>query len=65
MVDFSKLVGKKRVVDVSDPIRLFDSLDRQASHTTLRPLQIEVLQEIRKRRNERDVMKEWIDFEKN
>ena len=56
MVDFSKLVGKKRVVDVSDPIRLFDSLDRQASHTTLRPLQHEVLEEIRKRRNERDII---------
>jgi len=56
MIDFSKLVEKKRVVDVSDPIRLFDSLDRQASHTTLRPLQHEVLDEIRKRRNERDII---------
>ena len=56
MVDFSKLVEKKRVVDVSDPIRLFHSLDRQASHTTLRPTQEGVLEKIRERRNERDMI---------
>jgi len=56
MVDFSKLVGKKRVVDVSDPIKLFNSLDRQSSHTTLRPIQERVLEEIRDRRSERDII---------
>ena len=56
MVDFSKLVGKKHMIDVSNPIKLFESLDRQSSHITLRPLQIEVLGQAHIRRNERDLV---------
>lgn len=56
MVDFSKLVGQKRVVDFTNHLNLFQSLDRQASHTTLRPDQTKVLEEIRPRRNERDLI---------
>jgi len=44
MVDFKKYGGKKRVVDVTDPLKLFESLDVRTSHTTLRPAQIEALQ---------------------
>jgi hypothetical protein len=54
MVDFSKLVGKQAAVDASDPLKLFDSLDRKGSHTTLRPAQIEALTALHQRRGERD-----------
>lgn len=56
MVDFSKLVGKKQAIDVSNPIKLFDSLDRQSSHITLRPLQLEMLNKVYTQRNERDLV---------
>jgi hypothetical protein len=54
MVDFSKLVGQKPAVDASDPLKLFESLDRKGSHTTLRPAQIEALSALHQRRAERD-----------
>lgn len=54
MVDFSKLIGKKTAVDASDPLRVFESLDRKGSHTTLRPAQIEALSALHQRRAERD-----------
>jgi hypothetical protein len=54
MVDFSKLVGKQAQVDVTDPLKLFESLDRKGSHTTLRPAQIEALAALHQRRAERD-----------
>lgn len=56
MVDFSKLVSKKQAIDVGNPIKLFDSLDRQSSHITLRPLQLEVLDKVYNQRNERDLV---------
>jgi len=56
MVDFSRLVGKKQQVDVSDPLKLFNSLDRQSSHITLRPVQEQILREIHARRGERDLV---------
>lgn len=54
MIDFKKYGGKKRVVDVADPLRLFESLDVKTSHTTLRPAQVEAIQTLAARRSERD-----------
>jgi type I site-specific restriction endonuclease len=54
MVDFKKYGGRKRVVDVADPLKLFESLDVKTSHTTLRPAQIEAIQALAARRSERD-----------
>lgn len=54
MINFKKYGGKKRIVNVADPLKLFDSLDVKTSHTTLRPAQIEALQELTVRRSERD-----------
>jgi hypothetical protein len=54
MIDFKKYGGKKRVVDVADPLKLFESLDVKTSHTTLRPAQIEAIQALATRRAERD-----------
>ncbi len=54
MVEFKKLVQKKSEVNPADLIKLFESLDRQSSHTELRPVQIEALQELGKRREEKD-----------
>lgn len=56
MVDFKKLVSKKRSVEVKDFIKLFDSLDRQASHTELRPTQIQALQLLSSNRSEKDIV---------
>lgn len=54
MIDFKKYGGKKRVVDVADPLKLFESLDVKTSHTTLRRAQIEAIQALAARRSERD-----------
>ncbi|HEY5377478.1 MAG TPA: DEAD/DEAH box helicase [Polyangiaceae bacterium] len=54
MIDFKKYGGKTRVVDVADPLKLFESLDVKTSHTTLRPAQIEAIQLLAARRSERD-----------
>jgi hypothetical protein len=54
MIDFKKYGGKKRAVDVTDPLKLFESLDVKTSHTTLRPAQIEAIQALASRRSERD-----------
>jgi len=35
MVDFGKMVGKKQGLDACNLMELFNSPDRQASHTTL------------------------------
>jgi len=35
MVDFGKMVGKKQDLDARNLMELFNSLDWQASHTTL------------------------------
>ena len=43
MVDFKKLVSREKSVDVANLIKLFESLDRQTSHTELRPAQMSVL----------------------
>lgn len=54
MVDFGKLVGKPTQAGVTDPVKLFESLDRKASHTTLRPAQVQALAQLYQRRTERD-----------
>jgi hypothetical protein len=56
MVDFSKLVGGPTPPDSHDPLKIFESLDRKASHATLRPAQIEALTKLRDRRAERDLV---------
>ena len=56
MVDFGKLVAKKQSLDARDLMKLFHSLDRQASHTTLRPVQEELIKTIQARRAERDLV---------
>jgi hypothetical protein len=54
VVDFGKLVGKAPQVGVTDPVKLFESLDRKSSHTTLRPAQVQALELLHQRRTERD-----------
>lgn len=56
MVDFGKLVGKRENLDSRDLIKSFDSLDRQASHITLRPVQEQAIKSIQARRAERDLV---------
>jgi len=56
MVKFEKLVKGKRKVDLSSLTDLFESLDRQASHTELRNAQREALQSLGQRRQERNVV---------
>ncbi len=56
MVDFKKLVKKKRTVDVTDLEKLFEALDRQTSHTDLRSVQQQALQTLTTRRSERDIV---------
>src|SRR6266851_114290 len=54
--DFGKHVGKKAATDFTDPLALFQALDRKTSHTTLRPAQEAALRELHARRTRRDVV---------
>ncbi len=56
MVDFKDLVKKNRSVDVTNFMDLFDSLDRHASHTELRPAQEQALESLTERRSEKDLI---------
>lgn len=56
MVDFSKFVGGPPPPESSDPLKIFESLDRKASHATLRPAQIEALTKLYARQSDRDVV---------
>ncbi len=56
MVDFKRLVKKKQPVDVANLTKLFESLDRHASHTDLRPAQKEALQLVQQRRTDKDLV---------
>jgi hypothetical protein len=56
MVDFGRLVSKKQSLDARNLIGVFNSLDRQASHTSLRPVQGAIIKEIQERRNDRDLV---------
>lgn len=56
MPDFRSRLGQKAAVDNTDPIKLFESLDRRTTHTVLRPVQVEALQALAARRTERDLV---------
>jgi Rad3-related DNA helicase len=54
--DFGKHVGKRGTADLTDPLALFQALDRKTSHTTLRPAQEAALRELHARRTVHDVV---------
>lgn len=56
MVDFKKHIDKKAAPDLTDPLKLFETLDRKTSHTTLRPAQKEALAQLHARRGEKDLV---------
>ncbi|MGA2172547.1 MAG: DEAD/DEAH box helicase [Sedimentisphaerales bacterium] len=56
MVDFRKHVSKKRDIDFTNLVSLFDSIDRQTSHIELRTVQQEALRILSERRLERDLI---------
>lgn len=39
-IDFTKRLGKKSATDLTDPIKLYDTLDRKVDKGPLRPVQI-------------------------
>jgi hypothetical protein len=56
MVDFRKHISRKRDIDFTNLVSLFDSLDRQTSHIELRTIQQEALRILSERRLERDLI---------
>jgi hypothetical protein len=56
MVDFKRLVERESVTDFTNLISLFESLDRHATHTELRPAQQEALEAVSSRRTEGDLI---------
>ncbi|HEX5754209.1 MAG TPA: DEAD/DEAH box helicase family protein [Archangium sp.] len=56
MVDFSKYTDDETPIDVSDPLALFDSLDRKTSHVGLRAPQKEALVSLAAKRGTRDLV---------
>jgi Rad3-related DNA helicase len=56
MINFKNLVSKKREVDYTDLLKLFESLDRQTSHIDLRPTQIEAISKLSFIRNQKDIV---------
>ncbi|HUV41124.1 MAG TPA: DEAD/DEAH box helicase [Sedimentisphaerales bacterium] len=56
MVDFKKHVRKKRDIDITNLITVFESLDRRTSHIELRPAQQEALRLLSNRRADRDII---------
>jgi replicative superfamily II helicase len=57
MVDFAKKLGKKAEKKSTDPVEIYDSLDRASDKGPLRPAQIAILSEWqRDRRNEKNVI---------
>ena len=56
MVDFTQYIRADTAVSSIDPIKIFESLDRRASHTALRPVQTEALAALHERRDERDLV---------
>lgn len=56
MINFDQLIGKADRVDYTDLMAVFESLDRQTSHTELRPSQIEAIQELSKLKSEKDLI---------
>lgn len=56
-IDFTKRLGKKSAADLTDPIKLYDTLDRKVDKGPLRPVQTTILAEWHvSRRKERDVV---------
>ena len=56
MVDFTQYVDVDPSVSPTNPLDIFNSLDRRASHTALRPVQSEALEALNNRREERDLV---------
>ena len=56
MVDFDKLVNKRKSIDTRDLPVLFDSLDRKASHIEPRLAQRDALKQLSQRRDTRDLV---------
>jgi len=56
MVDFRNLVHKKRTVEYSDLLKLFESLDRKTSHIDLRPVQEEVILALNSMQQQKDIV---------
>lgn len=56
MVDFRKLIKKETSTDFRNLVALFESLDRHASHTELRPAQQEALESVTHQRIQRDLI---------
>lgn len=56
MVDFKNLISKKKELDYTDLLKLFESLDRQTSHIDLRPIQIESVSKLSPIRNQKDIV---------
>ncbi|MCK6531806.1 MAG: DEAD/DEAH box helicase, partial [Polyangiaceae bacterium] len=57
MIRFNKFGGARKKLDPTNAKALFESLDRQQSHATLRPVQTEAMEVIcGQRRGERDLV---------
>jgi replicative superfamily II helicase len=57
MVDFSKKLSRKAVEKPTDPVKLYDTLDREADKGPLRPAQIAVLADwFEKHQSDRDAI---------
>ena len=56
MVDFNQYIQSDTNEGSTDPMEIFESLDRRASHTALRPVQEEALRALNERRDERDLV---------
>lgn len=56
MINFDQLIGTVDSVDYTNLMSVFESLDRQTSHTELRPSQIEAINELSKLKNEKDLI---------
>lgn len=56
MVDFDKHVKKKQIIDFTNLVSLFDSLDRQTSHIELRNVQRDALRILSEKRMQRDLI---------
>lgn len=56
MIDFSKLGKPRGPSKPTTLIQLFEQLDRKATHNSLRPVQIEALEELDRQIGERDVL---------
>lgn len=56
MINFDKLIGASEKVNFSNLMTVFESLDRQTSHTELRPSQIDAINEFSKFQEEKDLI---------